>query len=161
MLMLPEHLLCSYRPPLGPRVDLQDTSISRRSLYTHMRVILLHVADVRCPTRHVDTRTIRFLFLFYLPSIYFSGAIRTNSDNLRCYRDSFGKCQLPTVGQIWFPPRFARYPHAICQFQSPDNAWPQEMTHVLQQSTSAMVDASMPTELCAFFDESRGAEYPV
>eukprot|EP01033_Poteriospumella_lacustris_P005236 gene5236-3742_t len=34
------------------------------------------------------------------------------------------------------------------------------MTHVLQQSTSAMVDASMPTELCAFFDESRGAEYP-
>lgn len=52
----------SYRPPLGPRVDLQDTSISRRSLYTHIRVILLHAADV----------SLTSLFLTHPASVYSS-----------------------------------------------------------------------------------------
>lgn len=146
-------------------MDLQDTSISRRSLYTHMQVILLHAADVS-RTRHIDTCIVGFLFslhvfsssccVSFVPSfLLFAGAIRTNSGDLWCDCDSFGKCQLLTaLPDTTFHTLYTRC--HFCQFRTPDNDWPQEMNRVLQQSTSVA-----STEMCAFFDESRGAEYPV
>jgi hypothetical protein len=35
-----------FRPPLGPKVDLQDVTLSRRALFSNIKVLLVHGADV-------------------------------------------------------------------------------------------------------------------
>jgi hypothetical protein len=87
-----------FRPPLGPKVDLQDVTLSRRALFSNIKVLLVHGADAQ-------------------------------------YSNILEKCGASIT---------SLYPFA-------ETSWAGRVKQLLDQSDN---------EICVFFDESRGAEYP-